>query len=63
MANEFKILTILGSPHDGKSNTRALVEDFVEDVAAAGLAVDHQVISLGRKKVLPCKVSGHQNHC
>jgi multimeric flavodoxin WrbA len=55
MANEFKILTILGSPHDGKSNTRALVEDFVEDVAAAGLAVDHQVISLGRKKVLPCK--------
>ena len=55
MANEFKILTILGSPHNGKSNTRALVEDFVEDVAAAGLAVDHQVISLGRKKVLPCK--------
>jgi multimeric flavodoxin WrbA len=26
-----KIVTILGSPHDGKSNTKALVEDFVED--------------------------------
>ncbi len=54
MTSEFKILTILGSPHDRKSNTRALVEDFVEDVATEGLAVDHQVISLGRKKVLPC---------
>jgi multimeric flavodoxin WrbA len=55
MNKQFKVLTILGSPHDGKSNTRALVEDFIDDVSAAGLPVEHQVISLGRKKVLPCK--------
>lgn len=55
MAKTFKILTILGSPHDRKSNTGALVADFVEDVAAAGLPLEHRVISLGRKKVLPCK--------
>lgn len=55
MTNTFKILTILGSPHNRKSNTRALVEDFVDDVAAAGLPLDHQIISLGRKKVLPCR--------
>jgi multimeric flavodoxin WrbA len=50
-----KVLTILGSPHDGRSNTRALVEDFVDDVAAAGLPLEHQVISLGRRTVKPCK--------
>ena len=55
MTKTFKILTILGSPHDGRSNTRALVEDFVDEVAAAGLPLEHQVISLGRKKVTPCK--------
>jgi len=55
MTHRFKILTILGSPHDGKSNTRALVEDFLEEVAAAGLEHEHQVISLGRKHVSPCK--------
>ncbi len=55
MTKTFKILTILGSPHDRKSNTRALVEDFVEDVAEAGLPLEHRVISLGRMNVLPCK--------
>ena len=55
MTKRFQILTILGSPHNGRSNTRALVEGFVEDVAAAGLPVDHQVICLGKKRVLPCK--------
>lgn len=55
MTKTFKVLTILGSPHDGKSNTRALVEDFIEEVAAAGLPLEHQVISLGRATVLPCK--------
>jgi multimeric flavodoxin WrbA len=55
MTKTFKIVTILGSPHDGMSNTRALVEDFVDDVAAAGVALDHEVISLGRKTVFPCK--------
>ena len=53
--NKFKILTILGSPQDKRSNTRALVEDFLEEAAAAGLKFDHRVISLGRKTVLPCR--------
>jgi multimeric flavodoxin WrbA len=49
-----KILTILGSPHDKTSNTRALVEDFVREMADAGLSLEHRIIPLGRKKVLPC---------
>lgn len=52
---ETKILTILGSPHNAKSNTRGFVEDFVEEIAIAGLALEHQVISLGQKEVRPCK--------
>ena len=55
MTKTFKILTILGSPHDKKSNTRALVEDFVAEVATAGLPLEHEVISLGRKRVDPCR--------
>ena len=55
MKSTFKILTILGSPHDRKSNTKALVNDFVEDLENEGLELDHEVISLGRKKVEPCK--------
>ncbi len=55
MTHKFQILTILGSPHDANSNTRALVEGFIEDVAREGLPLDHQVISLGQKKVLPCR--------
>lgn len=55
MNKRFQILTILGSPHNGNSNTRALVEGFVEDVEEEGVPLDHQVISLGQKKVLPCR--------
>lgn len=55
MKTTFKILTILGSPHNSRSNTRALVEDFIEDVAEAGLELEHEIISLGRKEVKPCK--------
>lgn len=51
----FKILTVLGSPHDNNSNTKALVTDFIEDVASAGLQLEHEIISLGKKQVLPCK--------
>lgn len=54
MNKKFRILTILGSPHDKKSNTRAFVEDFVEDLQQAGLDLEHDVISLGRKTVKPC---------
>jgi NAD(P)H-dependent FMN reductase len=31
------------------------VEGFVEDIAEAGVLLDHEVISLGNKKVSPCK--------
>jgi hypothetical protein len=31
MTETFKVLTILGSPHHRKSNTRVLVEDFVDE--------------------------------
>jgi multimeric flavodoxin WrbA len=54
MNKVFKILTILGSPHDKKSNTRAFVEDFVEEMEQTGLKLEHEVISLGRKTVKPC---------
>ncbi len=55
MKSTFKILTILGSPHNGRSNTKALVNGFVEDLENEGLELDHEIISLGRKKVEPCK--------
>jgi len=55
MTKTFKILTILGSPHNGRSNTRALVEDFVDELAAAGLPLEHRVISLGRTPIAPCR--------
>jgi multimeric flavodoxin WrbA len=55
MNKKTKVLTIIGSPHDSKSNTRAFVEDFVDEVAAAGLDLEHRVISLGQKTVKPCR--------
>ena len=55
MSKKFKILTILGSPVDKKSNTRSLVEDFVDKMAQAGLSLEHRVISLAKEPVLPCK--------
>ncbi len=54
MNKKFKILTILGSPHDKRSNTRAFVEDFVEEIQNVGLDLEHTIISLGRKTVKPC---------
>lgn len=55
MKKAFKIVTILGSPHDRNSNTKALVEDFVEDLQNEGLNLVHEIIPLGRKKVEPCR--------
>jgi len=56
MSNKpFKILSIIGSPHDGNSNTRALVEDFVEELSTAGVTCDHQVMGLGKYKIEPCR--------
>lgn len=54
MNKKFKILTILGSPHDKRSNTRAFVEDFIEELQDVGLDLEHDIISLGRKIVKPC---------
>lgn len=55
MNKTFKILTILGSPHDTKSNTRVFVEDFIDEVTQAGLNLEHEIIPLGRKNIQPCK--------
>lgn len=55
MNKPFKVQSIIGSPHDAKSNTRALTEDFLDDVENAGLAIERTFICLGRKEVLPCK--------
>jgi multimeric flavodoxin WrbA len=52
---KFKILTILGSPHDLKSNTRAFVEDFVDEIATAGLRFEHEIIPLSRRNINPCR--------
>ncbi len=49
-----EILTILGSPHNQNSNTRALVDDFVEEISLAGLSLEHRVVSLGEVDVKPC---------
>lgn len=55
METKFKIVTVLGSPHDGKSNTRALVDNFIKDIAQEGLGLEHEIIPLGRKKIEPCR--------
>jgi len=55
MEKVFKILSIVGSPHDGKSNTKALIEDFVDEMKQTGLNLENEIISLGRKKVEPCR--------
>jgi multimeric flavodoxin WrbA len=55
VSEQFRVLTIVGSPHDKKSNTRTLVEDFLDDVEDAGLPIDRRFISLGVQTVLPCK--------
>ncbi len=54
MNRKTRIVTVSGSPHNTNSNTRALVEDFVEEMAAAGLDVEHKVYSLKEYNVKPC---------
>ena len=55
MKTTFKILSIIGSPHDRNSNTRALIDDFVEELARQGLELEHELISLGKKEIKPCR--------
>ena len=55
MKKTFKILTLIGSQHDGKSNTRVLIEDFVEEVIQEGHELELEIISPGRKRIDPCR--------
>jgi len=55
MKQKTRILTILGSPHDKRSNTRAFVADFVDEMELAGLDLEHEIVSLGRLNVGPCR--------
>jgi len=52
---KLRVLSVIGSPHDYSSNTRTLIEDFVEELISAGINLDHQVISLGKNAVEPCR--------
>lgn len=54
MKNKVKILSIIGSPQKRNSNTAALVEDFVEEISLNGVDAEHQMVTLGQKKVEPC---------
>lgn len=54
MKNKFKIVTILGSPQSAKSNTKAFVEDFIDEMKIAGIDAEHKVIPLSNYKVTPC---------
>lgn len=49
-----KILAIIGSPNDEKSNTVALVRDFLDTVLEYDKNVECEVISLGKKRINPC---------
>jgi hypothetical protein len=42
MNKKFKILTILGRPQDKISNTRAFVDDFVEEMQNSGFDLEHE---------------------
>jgi multimeric flavodoxin WrbA len=55
MDKKTRILTISGSPHIANSNTKIMVEDFVEEIERCGLELEHRIISLGQKKVQPCR--------
>jgi multimeric flavodoxin WrbA len=50
-----RVFSIIGSPHDGKSKTRALIEDFSNEISRNGVELENEIISLGRKVVNPCR--------
>lgn len=49
-----KILAIIGSPNDEKSNTATLVRDFLDTVSEYDSDIECEVISLGKKHINPC---------
>jgi hypothetical protein len=55
MSKEFKVLTLVGSPNGARSNTLAFANDFLDDVAAAGLPMKRTAIVLGDVNIQPCK--------
>lgn len=50
-----KVLAIIGSPNDEKSNTATLVRDFLDTVCEYDKEVECEVISLGKKHINPCR--------
>lgn len=55
MRRAFKILAIVGSRNDRTSNTRSIVDGFLDMVANEGLAFERRVISLGTHPVKECR--------
>ena len=55
MSEDFKVLTLVGSPNGKRSNTLALANDFLDDVEAAGLPMQRTAIVLGDLEIRPCK--------
>jgi len=50
-----KIVAVIGSPNEEKSNTCALVSDFLQQVQALDATVQYEIISLGRRRIEPCR--------
>ncbi len=50
-----KILAVVGSPNNEKSNTAAMVRDFLEAVKENEPNMDYEIISLGEQRVEPCR--------
>ena len=49
-----KILAVIGSPNDEKSNTATMTRDFLETVRQFNSDLEYEVISLGKQKIEPC---------
>ncbi len=49
-----RILAIVGSPNDARSNTIAMTRDFLEMVKSCNGAVEYEILSLGDHRVEPC---------
>jgi multimeric flavodoxin WrbA len=49
-----KIIAVIGSPNDQKSNTCTMVRDFIDTVKQYYPDIESEIISLGTHKVEPC---------
>jgi multimeric flavodoxin WrbA len=50
-----RILAVIGSPNDEKSNTATMVRDFVETIRRIDPAIECEVLSLGKRRIEPCR--------